>query len=97
MLRTFYHGDYYRTSALQPGAQQLTELEHDVLDTYDAITNEAGVYLSSSFNRATFNSCRTTRCFIHALRLSTTKSPIRSAISCGSGCPSTTRLRCARA
>lgn len=49
VLRTFYHGDYYRTSASQPGAPQLTEREHDLLDTYDAITNEAGVYLEFEF------------------------------------------------
>jgi hypothetical protein len=49
ILRTFYHGDYFRTSARQPGAPSLSSLDHEVLDTYDAITNEPGVFLEMDF------------------------------------------------
>lgn len=49
VLRTFYHGDYFRTSAQQPGAPQLSTFDHEVLDAYDAITNEEGVYVEMDF------------------------------------------------
>jgi hypothetical protein len=43
-LRTFYHADYFRTAERQPGAPRLTAAQREMLDAYDAIANEPGVF-----------------------------------------------------
>jgi hypothetical protein len=49
VLRTFYHGDYFRTAERQPGAPRLGPLEHELLETYDAIANSPGMFVEMDF------------------------------------------------
>ena len=44
-LRTFYHADYFRSVVRHNDVPALTELEQDLLDTYEAIAVEPGMYL----------------------------------------------------
>ncbi len=44
-LRTFYHADYFRSVVRHDDVPPLTELERDLLDTYEAIAMEPGMYL----------------------------------------------------
>lgn len=44
-LRTFYHADYFRSVVRHEDVPALTELEQDLLDTYEAIAMEPGMYL----------------------------------------------------
>lgn len=45
VLRTFYHADYFRSAVRHDDVAPLTELEQDLLDTYEAIAMEEGMYL----------------------------------------------------
>jgi hypothetical protein len=49
LLRTFYHADYFRTAERQPGAPRLSELDREMLDTYDDIAKTPGVYVEMDF------------------------------------------------
>lgn len=49
VLRTFYHGDYYRTSVQHPGAPRLSPAQAELLDLYDAICNEPEVHFEMEF------------------------------------------------
>ena len=44
-LRTFYHADYFRSVERHRDVPRLTEFERDLLDTYEAIAMEPGMYL----------------------------------------------------
>lgn len=44
-LRTFYHADYFRSVTRHDNVPPLTDLEQDLLDTYESIANEEGMYL----------------------------------------------------
>lgn len=44
-LRTFYHADYFRSAVRHDDVPPLTELEQDLLDTFEAIASEPGMYL----------------------------------------------------
>jgi hypothetical protein len=44
-LRTFYHADYFRSAVRHPDVPPLSDLEQDLLDTYEAIASEPGMYL----------------------------------------------------
>jgi hypothetical protein len=44
-LRTFYHADYFRSVVRHDDVPPLTEQEQDLLDTYEAIAMEPGMYL----------------------------------------------------
>jgi hypothetical protein len=44
-LRTFYHADYFRSVVRHDDVPPLTDLEQDLLDTYEAIATEPGMYL----------------------------------------------------
>ena len=44
-LRTFYHADYFRSVVRHHDVPPLTELEQDLLDTYEAIASEPGMYM----------------------------------------------------
>ena len=44
-LRTFYHADYFRSVTRHSDVPPLTPLEQDLLDTYEAIASEPGIYL----------------------------------------------------
>ena len=44
-LRTFYHADYFRSVVRHDDVPALTELEQDLLDTYEATAVEPGMYL----------------------------------------------------
>ena len=43
-LRTFYHADYFRSAPRHDDVPALTEQEQDLLDTYEAIAMEEGIY-----------------------------------------------------
>lgn len=43
-LRTFYHADYFRSALRHPDVPDLTEDEEALLDLYEAIANEEGIY-----------------------------------------------------
>ena len=45
VLRTFYHADYFRSAVRHSDVPPLTEEEQRLLDTYEAIASEEGVYL----------------------------------------------------
>ncbi len=45
VLRTFYHSDYFRSVVRHADVPAFTTLERDLLDTYEAIASEPGVYL----------------------------------------------------
>jgi hypothetical protein len=45
ILRTFYHADYFRSVTRHADVPPLTDLEEDLLDTYEAIAMEPSVYL----------------------------------------------------
>ena len=45
VLRTFYHADYFRSVQRHDDVPRLTDLERDLLDTYEAIAMEEGMYL----------------------------------------------------
>jgi hypothetical protein len=49
VLRTFYHADYFRTAERQPGAPRLSQLDREMLDTYDDIARTPGVYVDMDF------------------------------------------------
>ena len=44
-LRTFYHADYFRSVERHQDLPPLNETERDLLDTYEAIASEPGMYL----------------------------------------------------
>lgn len=44
-LRTFYHADYFRSVVRHDDVPPLTDLERELLDTYEAIALEPGMYL----------------------------------------------------
>jgi hypothetical protein len=44
-LRTFYHADYFRSAQRHDAVPRLTELELDLLDTYETIATRPGMYL----------------------------------------------------
>lgn len=44
-LRTFYHADYFRSVARHAHLPPLGELERDLLDTYESIASEPGMYI----------------------------------------------------
>ena len=44
-MRTFYHADYFRSVVRHDDVPPLTKLEQDLLDTYEAIATEPGMYL----------------------------------------------------
>ncbi len=44
-LRTFYHADYFRSVTRHQDVPPLTDIEQDLLDTYEAIALEPGMYL----------------------------------------------------
>ena len=44
-LRTFYHADYFRSVVRHDDVAALTQLEQALLDTYEAIALEPGMYL----------------------------------------------------
>ena len=44
-LRTFYHADYFRSVVRHADVPALTAVEQDLLDTYEAIASEPGMYL----------------------------------------------------
>ena len=44
-LRTFYHADYFRSVTRHSNVAPLTELEQDLLDSYEAIAMEPALYL----------------------------------------------------
>lgn len=44
-LRTFYHADYFRSASRHDDVPALTARELDLLDTYEAIALEEGMYL----------------------------------------------------
>jgi hypothetical protein len=44
-LRTFYHADYFRSVVRHADVPELTELEQELLDTYEAIASEPDLYL----------------------------------------------------
>ena len=45
VLRTFYHADYFRSVARHDDVPDLTDQERDLMDTYEAIAMEEGMYL----------------------------------------------------
>ena len=45
MLRTFYHADYFRSATRHADVPDLAPGERDLLDTYEAIASEPGIYL----------------------------------------------------
>ena len=44
-LRTFYHADYFRSVARHDDVPPLTDLECDLLDTYEVIASDPGLCL----------------------------------------------------
>jgi hypothetical protein len=48
-LRTFYHSDYFRSAVRHPDVPPFTEDERTLLDLYEAIANEPGLYLDMQF------------------------------------------------
>ncbi len=44
-LRTFYHSDYFRSVERHPDAPRFSAAERELLDLYEAIANEAELYL----------------------------------------------------
>ena len=44
-LRTFYHADYFRSVERHADVPPLDALERDLLDTYEAIASEPGMFL----------------------------------------------------
>lgn len=48
-LRTFYHGDYFRSAQQHPKAPPLEARQLDLLDTYDSISNEPGLAMEIDF------------------------------------------------
>lgn len=46
-LKTFYHGDYYRSVTRHVGA--LSVLETELLDTYEQIASQAGIFFEMNF------------------------------------------------
>jgi hypothetical protein len=47
-LRTFYHSDYFRSSARHPDAP-VGARERELFDVYEAIASEPGMYLDMQF------------------------------------------------
>lgn len=45
VLRTFYHSDYFRSAMRHSDVPSLTDLEVELLDTYEAIAAEPGVFI----------------------------------------------------
>ncbi|MDF1687221.1 MAG: TauD/TfdA family dioxygenase [Parvibaculaceae bacterium] len=45
VLRTFYHADYFRSAQRHADVPPFTEQEQDLLDTYEAIAAEKGIYM----------------------------------------------------
>ncbi len=45
VLRTFYHADYFRSAMRHDDVPPLTPLERELLDTYEAIAMEPGMYV----------------------------------------------------
>lgn len=48
-LRTFYHGDYFRSAERQPGAPALPASTKEMLDAYDAVASRPGLFLDMEF------------------------------------------------
>ena len=48
-LRTFYHGDYYRTAERHPGARKLAARERELLDVFDEIATTPGMFIDMDF------------------------------------------------
>jgi len=44
-LRTFYHGEYFRTAQEHPQVKPLTTTQYALLDHYDALANDPTFYL----------------------------------------------------
>jgi hypothetical protein len=44
-LRTFYHSDYFRSATRHSDVPELAEQERDLLDTYEAIASEEGMFV----------------------------------------------------
>src|SRR6185503_18315862 len=51
MLRTFWHGDYFRSVERHAEAPRFTPLERELLDRYEAIANSPDLYLDMQFER----------------------------------------------
>jgi hypothetical protein len=51
MLRTFWHGDYFRSVERHPEAPRFTPLERELLDRYEAIASSPDLYLDMQFER----------------------------------------------
>ena len=50
-LRTFWHGDYFRSVERHPEAPRFTPLERELLDRYEAIANSPDLFLDMQFER----------------------------------------------
>jgi hypothetical protein len=50
-LRTFWHGDYFRSVERHAEAPRLTPLERELLDVYEGIANSPELYLDMQFER----------------------------------------------
>lgn len=48
-LRTFYHSDYFRSAVRHADVPPFSEEERTLLDLYEAIANEPGLYLDMQF------------------------------------------------
>jgi hypothetical protein len=48
-LRSLYHGDYLRSGEQHPRAPKIPARVHELLDTYDAIASEPGMYIDVEF------------------------------------------------
>jgi alpha-ketoglutarate-dependent taurine dioxygenase len=51
MLRTFWHGDYFRSVERHREAPRLTPQERELLDVYERIANSPELYLDMQFER----------------------------------------------
>jgi hypothetical protein len=48
-LRSLYHGDYLRSGEQHAGAPRIPARVHELLDTYDAIASQPGMYIDVEF------------------------------------------------
>jgi hypothetical protein len=48
-LRSLYHGDYLRSGEQHPRAPRIPARVHELLDTYDAIASEPGMFIDVEF------------------------------------------------
>jgi hypothetical protein len=49
VLRSLYHGDYLRSGEQHARAPRIPARVHELLDTYDAIASEPGMYIDVEF------------------------------------------------